>query len=54
MVKKNGKLYVCIDFRNLNNTTPKDEYAISVVNILVDLAVGNVILSFMDGQSSYN
>ncbi|XP_028113909.1 uncharacterized protein LOC114311946 [Camellia sinensis] len=26
VIKKNGKLRVCIDFRNLNLTTPKDEY----------------------------
>lgn len=24
--KKNGKLQVCIDFRDLNQATPKDEY----------------------------
>uniref|UniRef100_A0A2N9J8K2 Reverse transcriptase domain-containing protein n=1 Tax=Fagus sylvatica TaxID=28930 RepID=A0A2N9J8K2_FAGSY len=26
VMKKNGKLRICVDFRNLNNATPKDEY----------------------------
>jgi hypothetical protein len=26
--KESGKLRVCIDFRNLNRETPKDEYPI--------------------------
>ena len=26
VMKKNGKLRVCVDFRDLNNATPKDEY----------------------------
>ena len=28
VVKKNGTLRVCIDFRDLNLPTPKDEYSI--------------------------
>ena len=34
--------------------TPKDEYNMVVVDMLVDLGSGNKILSFMDGYSSYN
>jgi hypothetical protein len=26
VLKKNDKLKICVDFRNLNNATPKDEY----------------------------
>ena len=26
VIKKNGKIRVCIDFRNLNLATPKDEF----------------------------
>ncbi|XP_028080287.1 uncharacterized protein LOC114281895 [Camellia sinensis] len=54
VMKKNGKLRVCIDFRNLNLATPKDEYPISVANLLLDLAAKNKILSFMDGHAGYN
>ena len=30
VIKKNGTLRVCIDFRDLNAATPKDEYAMPV------------------------
>ena len=28
IIKKNGQVRICIDFRNLNLATPKDEYVI--------------------------
>ncbi|CAJ2638053.1 unnamed protein product [Trifolium pratense] len=38
VIKKNGSLRVCIDFRDLNNATPKDEYSMPVAEMLVDSA----------------
>jgi hypothetical protein len=43
-----------VDFRNLNRATPKDEYPMPVVETLINAAVSNKILSFMDGNASYN
>nr|ABF97387.1 retrotransposon protein, putative, unclassified [Oryza sativa Japonica Group] len=54
VIKKNGKVRVCIDFRDLNKATPKDEYPMPVADQLVDAASGNKILSFMDGNAGYN
>ena len=54
VMKKNGKLRVCIDFRDLNTATPKDEYPMPVVNLLVDRSAGHAIMSMMDGHSGYN
>ena len=54
VMKKNGKLRICIYFRNLNMATPKDEYPILVADLLVDGAFGYEILSFMDGYFDYN
>ena len=54
VVKKNGKMRVCIDFRNLNLATPKDEYPMPIVDLLVDSSAGHQILSMMDGHSGYN
>ena len=34
VMKKNGKLRVCINFRNLNLATPKDEYPMPAANQL--------------------
>mgnify|MGYP003702833567 FL=1 len=45
---------VCIDFRNLNLATPKDEYPMPIVDLLVDSSAGHQVLSMMDGHSGYN
>jgi hypothetical protein len=52
--KKNGKLRVCIDFRNLNKATPMDGYPMPVADVLVDAASGHKVISFMDGNAGYN
>ena len=54
MMKEKGKLRVCVDFTYLNVATPKDMYVLSIVNMLVDSAANNELLSFMDGFFSYN
>nr|AAL77160.1 Putative polyprotein [Oryza sativa Japonica Group]AAP53498.1 retrotransposon protein, putative, unclassified [Oryza sativa Japonica Group] len=54
VIKKNGKIRVCIDFRDLNKAIPKDEYPMPVADQLVDAASGHKILSFMDGNVGYN
>jgi hypothetical protein len=54
VMKKNGKLKICVDFRNLNNATPKDEYPMPMADLLVDGVAGYQILSMMDGHSGYN
>jgi hypothetical protein len=52
--KKNGKLRVCIDFRNLNKSTPMDGYPMPIADLLIDAAAGHQIISFMDGNAGYN
>jgi hypothetical protein len=60
--KKNGKMRVCIDFRDLNRATPMDGYPMSVADLLVDVATdllvdaaaGHKVISFMDGNAGYN
>ncbi|KAK2354765.1 hypothetical protein QL285_092243 [Trifolium repens] len=54
VIKKNGTLRVCIDFRDLNNATPKDEYAMPVAEMLIDSAAGFEFISMLDGYSGYN
>ncbi|WJX12139.1 hypothetical protein P8452_02668 [Trifolium repens] len=54
VIKKNGSLRVCIDFRDLNNATPKDEYPMPVPEMLIDSAAGFEYLSMLDGYSDYN
>jgi hypothetical protein len=52
--KKNGKMRVCIDFRDLNRATPMDGYPMPVADLLVDAATGHKFISFMDGNAGYN
>ena len=52
--KKNGKLCVCIDFRDLNKATPMDGYPMPIADMLVDTVAGHKIISFMDGNARYN
>lgn len=54
VMKKNGKLRVCVDFRNINLATPKYEYPMPVADLMVDRATRYEILSLMDGHSGYN
>ncbi|KAM1620133.1 hypothetical protein ACFXTN_017150 [Malus domestica] len=54
VLKKNSALRICIDFRNLNLATPKDEYPMPISDLLIDSAAHHEILSFMDGHAGYN
>lgn len=38
---------LCIDFRDLNSTTPKDEYPMPIPDMFVHLVVGNTIFKFI-------
>ena len=52
--KKNGKVWICIDFRDLNKATPKDDYPLPNIDLLIDSTAGHAMFSFMDGYSGYN
>ena len=43
-----------MDFHNLNKASPKDEFPLSNIDLLVDSAAGSSMFSFMDGYSGYN
>jgi hypothetical protein len=52
--KNTGRIRICVEFRNLNRATLKDEYPIPVADLLVDSMLGNKVISFMDGNAGYN
>jgi hypothetical protein len=52
--KNTGKIRVCMDFRNLNRATPKDEYPMPMADVLINNASGHTIMSFLDGNAGYN
>ena len=52
--KKDGKVRMCVDFRDLNKASPKDDFPLPHIDVLVDNTAGHAMLSFMDGFSGYN
>ena len=54
MYKKNRKLKVYIDFRDLNKATPMDGYPMPIADMLVDAVARHEVISFLDGNVGYN
>ena len=52
--KKDGKVRMCVDFRDLNKACPKDDFPLPHIDVLVDNMEGSALMSFMDGFSRYN
>ncbi|CAL9011748.1 unnamed protein product, partial [Prunus brigantina] len=52
--KKTRAARICVEGRNLNEASPKDEYPMPMADMLVDGAAHNQMLSFMDGNAGYN
>ena len=52
--KKDGKMRMCVDYRDLNRTSPKDNFPLPHIDTLVDNIIKNSLFSFMDGFSGYN
>ncbi|PKI75093.1 hypothetical protein CRG98_004567 [Punica granatum] len=52
--KKNGKVRVCIDYRDLNRASPKDNFPLPHIDVLVNNTARHTQSSFMDDFSGYN
>jgi hypothetical protein len=52
--KNTSKILVFIDFCNLNNPTPKDEYPMPIADMLISNASGHQVISFLDANAGYN
>jgi len=52
--KKNGQLRICVDFRDLNDACPKDDFLLPVTELMIDSTTGHEALSFMDCTAGYN
>ena len=46
--KKDGKVRICVDYRDLNRASPKDGFPLPHIDILVDNTANHALLSFMD------
>src|ERR1044072_4792850 len=52
--KKDGKVRMCVDYRDLNKASPKDDSPLPHIDMLVDNTAQHKVFSFMDGFSDYN
>ena len=52
--KDSGKIRVCIDFRDLNKATPKDEYSMPIADMLINETSRHRVISFLDSTAGYN
>ena len=43
-----------MDYRNLNQASPKDKFPLPNMDLLIDFTAGHAMFSFMDGFSGFN
>lgn len=54
VLKKNGKLRVCVDYRKLNVVTKSDPILLPFTESILEAVAGHEIYSLLDGFSGYN
>ena len=52
--KKDGKVRMCVDFRDLNKAYLKGDFSMLHIDVPVDNIAGHALLLFMDAFSGYN
>ena len=52
--KKDGKVRMCVDYHDLNKASPKNDFPLLHIDVLVDNTANSKVFSFMDGFSGYN
>jgi hypothetical protein len=52
--KKNGETRLCVDFRNLNESSLKDNYPLPKMDTILQKLVGANRVSMIDGFFGYN
>ena len=45
---------MCVDYRDLNQASPKDNFPLPHIDVLVDNTTSFALFSFMDAFSGYN
>ena len=54
VLKKDGRIRMCVDYRDLNKASPKDDFPLPHIDVLVDNTARSYRYSFKDGYSGYN
>jgi hypothetical protein len=54
VMKKQGTIRVCVDYRDLNKASPKENYPTPFIDQIINNCTRSVIFLFMDGFSGCN
>jgi hypothetical protein len=54
VLKKNGKLKICVDFKKFNKATKKNPYPLPFFDEVLNIVVGYEPYSFLDGYLRYH
>jgi hypothetical protein len=54
ILKKNGKLRICVDYWKLNSQTNKDPFPLLFLDSVLDTMARHEVYFFMDGYNDYN
>jgi len=55
IARKNiGEIQMCVDFRDLNKSSVKDNYPLPNMKFLLKKVIGSACMSMLDGFSRYN
>lgn len=54
VLKKNGKVRVCVDYRKLNKTKVKNRYPLPFIDCILDAVAGHEFFSFCDGYVGFH
>lgn len=52
--KKNGDIRLCVDFRDLNRVSVKDNFPLPFMDTILQQVAGSEMMSLLDGFSRYN
>ena len=52
VLKKDWKVHMCIDYKDLNQASPKDNFLLPHIDTLIDNTATNIFFPFMDRFSS--
>src|ERR1043165_3466671 len=51
---KDGKVRMCVDYRDLNKACPKDDFPLPHIDLLIDRMAGHEMVSLTDLAAGYN
>jgi len=54
VTKKNRKIRIYIDYRDLNTACPRDKFSLPIMDVIIDNTCDFERMSFMDGFLGYN